>query len=105
MKKIKKKFHKTAVKISASIAFAAFTLVGAYAGISAQGAHHLTVSYFDVGQGDAELIRTPFSQNVLIDGGPNRVIEEKLGKTLPFYDRTIDLMILTHPHADHLDGL
>ncbi|MBI2645174.1 MBL fold metallo-hydrolase [Candidatus Uhrbacteria bacterium] len=105
MKKIKKSFHKTAIKISASIAVAAFTLVGAYAGISAQNARQLTVSYFDVGQGDAELIRTPSSQNILIDGGPDRSVEQKLGSTLPFYDRTIDLMILTHPHADHLNGL
>ncbi len=105
MKKVKKVFHKTALKISASIAVAAFTLVGAYAGLSAQNAHQLTVSYFDVGQGDAELIRTPSSQNILIDGGPDKTVEEKLGSTLPFYDRTIDLMILTHPHADHLNGL
>jgi len=102
---MQKRFHRTVLKISSSIAVAAFVFIGAYAGISAQNANQLTVSYFDVGQGDAELIRTPSAQNILIDGGPDKTVEQKLGSTLPFYDKTIDLMILTHPHADHLDGL
>jgi competence protein ComEC len=102
---MKKKTHAIVLKLSASVAIAAFVCVGAYAGISAQQAKQLTVSYFDVGQGDAELIRTPLSHNILIDGGPDKGIEQKLGVTLPFYDRTIDLIILTHAHADHLNGL
>jgi len=65
----------------------------------------LKVYFFDVGQGDAILIRTPGGQNVVIDGGPDNTFIIKLGKTLPFYDRTIDLMVLTHPHDDHLFGL
>lgn len=59
---------------------------------------------FDVGQGDATLIEDG-KTHILIDGGPNSGILAKLGKTLPFWDRSIDLIILTHPHADHLDGL
>jgi len=65
----------------------------------------LNVSFFDVGQGDAILIRTPSHQNIVIDGGPDNSFITKLGLTLPFYDRIIDLMILTHPHDDHLFGL
>src|SRR3989339_119725 len=65
----------------------------------------LKVYFFDVGQGDAVLIRTPSRQNVIIDGGPDNVLAAKLGQALPFYDRTVDLMILTHPHDDHLVGL
>ena len=65
----------------------------------------LEVNFFDVGQGDAAFIETPKGQQVLIDGGPSSVILEKLGKEIPFWDRDIDLIILTHPEADHLLGL
>ena len=65
----------------------------------------LEVIFFDVGQGDAIFIETPQRHQVLIDGGPDSVILEKLGKEMPFWDRTIDLVILTHPSADHLNGL
>ena len=65
----------------------------------------LEVIFFDVGQGDAGFIETPQRHQILIDGGPGSVILEKLGKSMPFYDRTIDLIILTHPEFDHLSGL
>lgn len=67
--------------------------------------HKLEFYVFDVGQGDAMLIRTPNRIDILIDGGPDNSVVYKLGKYLPFYDRTIDLMILSHPHADHINGL
>jgi competence protein ComEC len=58
----------------------------------------LKVSFLDVGQGDAILIQRG-SQQVLIDGGPSpQAIGMALGKEMPFWDRTIDLVILTHPH-------
>lgn len=67
--------------------------------------HEFRVSFLDVGQGDASLIQTSDGKNILIDGGPdNRVISE-LSQRLSFWDRRIDLMILTHPHADHVTGL
>jgi competence protein ComEC len=66
----------------------------------------LHVSYLDIGQGDAILIQTPNNQNILIDGGPSpQAIKLELGKKLAFWERTIDLMILTQPHADHITGL
>jgi len=65
----------------------------------------LEVSFFDVGQGDAIFIETPQKQQILIDGGPGSLILEKLGKEMSFWDRTIDLIILTHPESDHLSGL
>lgn len=65
----------------------------------------LEVTFFDVGQGDAIFIETPNQAQVLIDGGPDKTILEKLNQTMPFYDRTIDLLILTHPDDDHLAGL
>jgi len=65
----------------------------------------LEVHFFDVGQGDAIFIETPSRNQILIDGGPSSVILEKLGKEMPFWDRTIDLIILTHPERDHMAGL
>jgi competence protein ComEC len=65
----------------------------------------LTIYFFDVGQGDAILIRTPNHFNILIDGGPDKIVLYKLGKYLPFYDRCLDLVVLTHADADHLIGL
>ncbi|MBU2635029.1 MBL fold metallo-hydrolase [Patescibacteria group bacterium] len=69
------------------------------------GSFYLEVVFFDVGQGDAVFIETPDGFQVLIDGGPGLAVLEKLGQEMPFYDRTIDLMILTHPEHDHLFGL
>src|SRR3989339_2204598 len=65
----------------------------------------LEVTFFDVGQGDAIFIETPQNQQILIDGGPASIILEKLGREMPFWDRTIDLIILTHPEHDHMAGL
>lgn len=65
----------------------------------------LEVSFFDVGQGDAVLIETPQGYQILIDGGPSSVILEKLEEEMPFWDRTIDLIVLTHPEYDHMAGL
>lgn len=64
----------------------------------------LTLSFYDVGQGDAILIEKGEIQ-VLVDGGPEDEILSYLGKDLPPWDRKIELMVLTHPHADHLTGL
>lgn len=66
---------------------------------------YLQVYFFDVGQGDAVYLRTPDNQDILIDGGPDATILSKLGKIMPFFDRKIELVILSHPQADHLTGL
>lgn len=58
----------------------------------------------DVGQGDAILV-TYKSTQILTDGGPNNKVVECLSKYMPFYDRTLELVILTHPDADHSTGL
>ncbi len=65
----------------------------------------LEVVFFDVGQGDSIFVETKDGFQVLIDGGPGLAVLEKLGKEMPFYDKEIDLMILTHPDHDHLFGL
>jgi competence protein ComEC len=66
----------------------------------------LHVSFLDVGQGDAIAIRLPNGQDILIDGGPDpQKIILALSKELPFWDRTIDLVVCTQPQADHVTGL
>lgn len=65
----------------------------------------LSLVVFDVGQGDAIWIETPDRYQVLVDGGPSGRVVEKLGSVMGFWDRHIDLLVLTHPHADHLTGL
>ncbi len=65
----------------------------------------LEVYFFDVGQGDSIFIETPAGRQVLIDGGPDKAVLAELNQVMPFYDRTIDLIILTHPDADHITGL
>ena len=59
----------------------------------------------DVGQGDAIFIETPRKAQVLIDGGPDMKVLGQLSAVMPFYDRSIDLLILTHPQEDHMFGL
>ncbi len=65
----------------------------------------LTINFLDVGQGDSIFIDTPSGNQILIDGGPDDKVLKELGKVMPFYDRDIDLVMLTHPHQDHVGGL
>jgi competence protein ComEC len=66
----------------------------------------LHITFLDVGQGDAVFIQTPGGRQVLIDGGPNpSVLLSQLGRRMPFWDRTLDLAVLTHPDSDHITGL
>ena len=67
------------------------------------GKLHIVVC--DVGQGDAIFIRTPGGLDILIDGGPDDSVLSCLAGYMPFWDRDLELVILTHPHADHLNGL
>src|SRR3989338_5213486 len=65
----------------------------------------LEVSFFDVGQGDAIFIESKDGTQILIDGGPPNKILPQLGSKMRFFDRFIDVVALTHPHADHVSGL
>jgi len=65
----------------------------------------LEVVFFDVGQGDSIFIETAQDIQILIDGGPGSTVLERLGEEMPFWDRSIDLIVLTHPEHDHVAGL
>lgn len=66
----------------------------------------LTVAFLDVGQGDAIYIETPNGNQMLIDGGqPSGAVLRELGRVMPFWDRSIDVVLATHPDQDHVGGL
>jgi competence protein ComEC len=66
----------------------------------------LHVVFFDVGQGDGIFIETPGGHQAVIDGGPSpAVMSDAVGRRMPFWDRSIDLVIMTHANEDHLGGL
>lgn len=100
MEKIKK--HAGIIFLGVLVSMVAATW---YAVFHFSSRQYLRVTFFDVGQGDAIFIETPGGNQILIDGGPDERILAKLGGALPFWDRSLDLLIATHPHADHLAGL
>jgi len=63
------------------------------------------IYFLDIGQGDSILIKTPENHQILIDGGPKNYVLEEMANVISFFDREIDLVVLTHPHADHIEGL
>ena len=65
----------------------------------------LSFYVLDVGQGSSSLLITKNRQTILIDGGPDAKTISELGKILPFYENTIDLLVITHSHDDHIGGL
>ena len=96
--------EKKLFKILSSLLIIVFFLIG-FVVHSQQDRQNLEVVFMDVGQGDAILIKTPYEQNILIDGGPDSSVLSQLGGNLAFFDKEIDLVILTHPHSDHVAGL
>lgn len=67
--------------------------------------NHAFVSFLDVSQGDAILIRTPNRKNILIDAGPNNIALERIGESLPYFVRNLDYVIISHYHDDHIGAL
>ena len=65
----------------------------------------MQIHALNVGQGDAILITTPEQNHILIDGGPDGSVLSELPKVMPYMFSKIDLLVLTHPHADHVAGL
>jgi competence protein ComEC len=73
--------------------------------VHAESRSGLLVAFLDVGQGDAIFIQAENGNQILLDGGPNKGVLRQISKVMPFYDRSIDMMISSHPHADHFSGL
>lgn len=64
----------------------------------------LTVAFLNVGQGDAAYIESPVHKQMIIDGGPNGALLSEIGKLMPWYDRYIDVIMVTNPDVDHYGG-
>lgn len=64
----------------------------------------LSVAFLDVGQGDAIFIESPTGVQLLIDSGRDNSVLRELGKIMSFDDRSIDVILATHPDADHIGG-
>jgi len=65
----------------------------------------LDIWMLDVGQGESVFVHEPGGKTLLFDGGPDDSVLTQLGAVMPPWDRRIDLVILSHDHADHVDGL
>ena len=65
--------------------------------------NNLKVSFLDIGQGDSILVSVN-DLNILIDGGPNNLLLHELGEGLPWHERKIDYLVISHYHADHFVG-
>jgi competence protein ComEC len=88
-----------------SLALVVFVIIGLVWGLVSQwpdGKLHFIQC--DVGQGDAIVITQGFSQ-LLVDGGPNSQVMECLSGHMPFWDRSLELVVATHPDKDHITGL
>ena len=66
--------------------------------------NYLKVVFLDVGQGDSIYIEAPNGRQMLIDGGPDAKLLSSLAEVMPFADRSIDMIVATHPDADHIGG-
>lgn len=64
----------------------------------------MTVAFLDIGQGDSIFIESPTGTQVLVDGGPGRNLMKAIPKVLPFYDRSVDMIVVTNPDKDHYEG-
>ncbi|MDA0243557.1 MAG: ComEC/Rec2 family competence protein [Chloroflexi bacterium] len=67
---------------------------------------HLHLHFFDAGRGEAVFIQTPTGRQILLDGGyyPT-VIQDKVGQQMPFWDRELDVVLVSSPSADYAAGL
>jgi competence protein ComEC len=63
------------------------------------------LTFLDIGQGDSILLRTPTNCSILIDGGPPTNLSQTIKNQLPILDKSIDLVVVTHPHLDHFAGI
>jgi competence protein ComEC len=64
----------------------------------------LTVAFLNIGQGNATFIESPTGTQVIVDGGPNKTLMREISSVIPWYDRHIDMLIVTHPDRDHYEG-
>jgi competence protein ComEC len=89
--------------VAALVLFNVYIWSAAYQGY-APATGQLTFAVLNIGQGDALYIEGPTGVQVLMDGGPNSAVLTELPKVMPFFDRSIDAIIESHPDSDHVGG-
>src|SRR3989344_3949853 len=94
---------KLSARVTLFLIFLGVGLGGAFWLSLPDGRLHLV--FCNVGQGDAIFIHFPNGADMLVDGGPDNKVLNCLGRHMPFYDRTINILVLTHPQKDHFGGL
>lgn len=97
------KFKKVFTKVLISITFVVIFYFSIFLNRQ-ESSDLLQITFFDVGQGDSILIQTPEGKNILVDAGESERIVSLLGGVLMPTIKNLDLVILTHPHNDHLGG-
>ena len=98
--------QKSAKVLSATIVVLLFVTVVIWVSLTqASSGAKLRVTFLDVGQGDAIFIQSPSGLQMLLDGGKNRAVIRELSRAMPWFDRSIDVVLATHPDADHIGGL
>jgi competence protein ComEC len=97
--------QKSAKIFGATILVLLFVTIVIWWAVASASGGELRVTFLDIGQGDAIFIESPSGVQMLIDGGKNREVIRKLSREMPLFDRSIDVVLATHPDADHIGGL
>lgn len=100
-----KRWKRRHLLIAVLVLAACFTVAGIVEQGRAAASADAQIFFFDVGQGDASLIRARGGQDLLIDGGPDDAVLEGLADALPWWDREIETVVVTHLDSDHYVGL
>lgn len=82
-----------------------FSFIFTWSIVKSTGDNELLVAFLDVGQGDSIYIEAPNGNQLLVDGGSNKQVLRELSEVMPYYDRSIDVLLATHPDGDHIGGL
>lgn len=97
--------NKSTKVLGITILLLLFVTITIWWALASASGGELRVTFLDVGQGDAIYVRSPSGAQLLIDAGKNREVLRELGKVMPFFDRSIDVVLATHPDADHIGGM
>jgi len=102
------RYHSVMTRRKAALLLVCVVLIGLNGALFYVLTHNskaLLVSFLNVGQGDAILVVSPTGEQILIDGGPDRSVLRELPRRIGPLDRSLDLVIATHPDKDHIAGL
>ena len=93
---------KTKITLTLAVIFAGLGLLLI---LSFQNSGQFRLIACDVGQGDGMLLVSPGGKQVVVDGGPGTKIVDCLSANMPFWDRSVELVVATHAQKDHMEGL